>query len=414
VRRCWQPESWHAVCFVAAYMLTPANTQNSDYDVICFSHLRWSFVFQRPQHLLSRCAKTRRVYYVEEPLFTGGPARLELTTDATGVQVVVPHLPAGLDERHAHAEQARLLLELCQAHGLSNYVLWFYTPMALPIAEDLKPLARIYDCMDELSCFKGAPPELVTREAELLALVDLVYTGGQALFEHKRHLHPHVYAFPSSVDAAHFSRARVCRSEPADQAVIAGRRLGFFGVIDERMDLALVDEVARLRPDWQLVLLGPVVKVDPAELPRRPNLHYLGCKSYEELPSYIAGWDVAMLPFAKNDATRFISPTKTPEYLAAGKPVVSTSIRDVVRPYSVQGLVRIADTPTDFVTACQAAMNEPSRGWLRRVDAFLARMSWDKTWAAMEVLMDRAALPGKRDSTQDELVPFSSARREVG
>jgi glycosyltransferase involved in cell wall biosynthesis len=397
-------------------MLPPANAQNnSNYGVICFSHLRWRFVFQRPQHLLTRCAKTRRVFYVEEPELGDGPARLELTPDASGVQVVVPHLPAGLDEHQRQVEQARLMLELCQEQSLVDYVLWFYTPMALPVTSGLAPIARVYDCMDELSAFKGAPKEIVTREAQLLEVVNLVYTGGQALFEHKRHLHHNVHAFPSSVDTAHFSKARHCQSEPPDQAAIEGRRLGFFGVIDERMDLVLLEQVARLRPDWQLVLIGPVVKVDPSELPRLPNIHYLGAKSYEELPAYISGWDVALLLFAKNEATRFISPTKTPEYLAAGKPVVSTSIRDVVRPYSVQGLVRIADTPTDFVMACHAAMSEPSRGWLRRADAFLARMSWDLTWAAMEALMDDVALSRKHDSGEHELSghPFKVGR-EVG
>jgi hypothetical protein len=276
-------------------MLTPGNTRphgagtlipaNGDYDLICFSHLRWSFVFQRPQHLLSRCAKTRRVFYVEEPILDAGPARLELTRDASGVQVVVPHLPAHLDEQQRQAEQASLLLELCHEQELTSYVLWFYTPMALPAAARLEPIARVYDCMDELSAFKGAPKELVRREAELLQMVDLVYTGGQALFEHKRDLHPNVHAFPSSVDIAHFAQARSCRVEPADQEVISGRRLGFFGVIDERMDLGLLDNVARLRPDWQLVLIGPVIKVDPLDLPRRPNIHYLGTKSYEQLPA---------------------------------------------------------------------------------------------------------------------------------
>jgi glycosyltransferase involved in cell wall biosynthesis len=395
------------------HMLTPANTQTSDYDLICFSHLRWQFVFQRPQHLLTRCARKRRVFYVEEPILDDGPARMELTRDPSGVVVVVPHLPATSSEPERQAEQARLTLELCREQALHDYVLWFYTPMALPATSLLSPLARVYDCMDELSAFKGAPKELLTREAELFAVADLVYTGGHALFEAKRALHPNVHAFPSSVDRDHFALARTKLEEPADQAAIKGPRLGFFGVIDERMDIALLAGVARQRPDWQLILLGPVVKVDPADLPRLPNIHYLGCKSYAELPNYIAGWDVALLPFAKNEATRYISPTKTPEYLAAGKPVVSTSIRDVVRPYSVQRLVRIADTPDAFVAACEAALKEPSARWLSRADAFLSRMSWDLTWSAMEALMDRVAVPNRRQSGQLSL-DLADAELEVG
>jgi UDP-galactopyranose mutase len=397
-------------------MSKPANDQSS-YDLICFSHLRWNFVFQRPQHLLSRCAKKRRVFYVEEPMRAdSGPARLEVTLDSnTGVHVVVPLLPDGLDDDAREATQARLMEELCEERGLQQHVSWFYTPMALPVAASLKPLARVYDCMDELSAFKGAPKELLARERELMAVADVVFTGGHALFEAKRHLHHNIHPFPSSVDCAHFGKARTNPAEPADQAAIAGPRLGFFGVIDERMDLSLLESVASQRPDWQLVMLGPVVKVDPSELPRLPNIHYLGAKTYAELPSYIAGWDVALLPFAKNEATRFISPTKTPEYLAAGKPVVSTSIRDVVRPYSVQGLARIADTPSDFIAACEAAMQDPKDRLLRRADAFLSKLSWDTTFAEMEALMDQAVAPGaRRVSGERGYAGFGERAREVG
>jgi glycosyltransferase involved in cell wall biosynthesis len=393
-------------------MSKPANVQQLDYDLICFSHLRWNFVFQRPQHLLSRCAKKRRVFYVEEPITAPGAARLEVTLDEkTGVHVVLPHLPPELTGAAREAEQARLLGNICEQWSIVDPVAWFYTPMALSIAAALRPRAVVYDCMDELSAFKGAPKELLTREAELLAIADVVFTGGHALFEAKRHLHRNIHPFPSSVDTAHFGQARTPLPEPTDQATIPGPRLGFFGVIDERMDLQLLEGIARLRPAWQIVLVGPVVKVDPAELPRLPNIHYLGAKTYAELPSYIASWDVALMPFAKNEATRFISPTKTPEYLAAGKPVVSTSIRDVVRPYSVQGLARIADTPVDFVAACEAAINESKDKLLRRADPFLARMSWDATWAAMEQLMDRAA--SNRVSAEQSYVTFVD-EREVG
>jgi UDP-galactopyranose mutase len=320
-------------------------------------------------------------------------------------------LPSDLTAAERESEQARLIGTFCEEQAIVDPVAWFYTPMALPIAAALRPRANVYDCMDELSAFKGAPKELLTREAELLAVADVVFTGGHALFEAKKHLHTNIHPFPSSVDTAHFGQARGDLMEPADQAAIAKPRLGFFGVIDERMDLELLESIARLRPAWQFVLLGPVVKVDPAELPRLPNIHYLGAKSYEELPSYIAGWDVALMPFAKNEATRFISPTKTPEYLAAGRPVVSTSIRDVVRPYSVQGLARIADTPVEFVAACEAAINEPKEKLLRRADPFLARMSWDATWQGMEKLMDRAA--SNRISAGQSYVTFVD-EREVG
>jgi glycosyltransferase involved in cell wall biosynthesis len=244
--------------------------------------------------------------------------------------------------------------------------------------------------MDELSAFANAPAALKALEAELFRRASVVFTGGQSLYEAKRKAHHNVHPFPSSVDVEHFAAARQMTVDPADQAPLARPRLGFFGVIDERMDIDLIAGVAAARPAWQIVLLGPVVKVDPTVLPRRPNIRYLGPKSYAELPGYIAGWDVALLPFARNDATRYISPTKTPEYLAAGKPVVSTSIRDVVRPYGQSGLVRIADDVDAFVRACEAALAEDASARMRDADAFLRQTSWDGTWARMRNLVEAA------------------------
>jgi UDP-galactopyranose mutase len=360
-------------------------------DLVCLSHLRWDFVYQRPQHLLTRCAQERRVFFFEEPVHDDGPLRLEVK-ERGKVRVVVPHLPEGLTSDVAREAALRTMVERMMAdHGITDYVLWYYTPMALQFTRHLRPRAVVYDCMDELSAFRGAPPVLRGLEGELLSRADLVFTGGQSLYEAKRDKHPRVRAFPSSIDAAHFGRAREADEEPADQIEIPRPRLGFFGVIDERLDIELLDEVARLRPEWQLVMIGPVVKIDEASLPRRANIHYLGMKSYEELPAYLSGWDVALLPFARNESTRFISPTKTPEYLAAGRPVVSTSIRDVVRPYGQEGLVRIADAPEDFVKACEEAMREDAAERQARVDVFLAQSSWDSTWASMNELINAAA-----------------------
>ena len=366
-----------------------SKTSAVEADLVCLSHLRWDFVYQRPQHLLSRFAKERRVFFVEEPIFGEAPMRLDISQRDGGVYVVVPHLPTELvGEEALESVQREMIDRLFKDYDITQHLLWYYTPMAMPWTKHLRPLATVYDCMDELSAFKGAPPALKEHEAELFARADLVYTGGQSLYEAKRDQHKNVYAFPSSIDAAHFAQARCVVEEPLDQAEIPHPRLGFFGVIDERMDIELLDKVAAERPDWHLVMVGPVVKIDPADLPRRANIHYLGGKSYQELPKYLAGWDVALLPFALNDSTRFISPTKTPEYLAAGCPVVSTSIRDVVRPYGEQGLVHIADTPAEFIAGIEAAMQEDSRARLREVDAFLAQTSWDQTWGRMNELIE--------------------------
>jgi Glycosyltransferase len=367
------------------------NPSQSQPDLVCFSHLRWDFVYQRPQHLLTRCARDRRVFFVEEPVFDQGSMRLEITEREYGVQVVVPHLPEGLRSDVATAAimkdmTRRLLLE----NGIREYVFWYYTPMALTFTDDFHPIASIYDCMDELSAFKGANSRLPFMERQLFERVDLVFTGGHSLYEAKQDAHPSVHSFPSAIDISHFGQARFLTTDPIDQKDIPHPRLGFFGVIDERFDIDLLDALARRRPDWQFIMIGPVVKIDPKSLPGHSNIHYLGSKKYEELPAYLSNWDVALLLFARNESTRFISPTKTPEYLAAGKPVVSTSIQDVVRPYGELNLVSIADNPDDFVEAAEEFLTKSyeQTNWRARVDQFLANISWDKTWRQMSDLIN--------------------------
>jgi UDP-galactopyranose mutase len=381
-------------------------------DLVCLSHLRWDFVYQRPQHLMSRFARRGRVFFVEEPVFDDGELRLDVGRRDDGVYVVVPRLSKGVYDMEALDEiQRQMLDELFRQQNITEHILWYYTPMAVAWSSHLRPLATIYDCMDELSAFKGAPRALTDREDELFSRADLVFTGGQSLFEAKQDRHPNIYPFPSSIDAAHFVRARRITAEPEDQREVPHPRLGFFGVIDERMDVELLAGIAEARPDWHLVIIGPVVKIDEAALPRSPNIHYLGSKSYAELPSYLGGWDVALLPFALNESTRFISPTKTPEYLSAGRPVVSTSIRDVVRPYGQLELVRIADTVDEFVAACEEAMNEDADNRMREVDAFLAETSWERTWGRMSELIEDV-VSGRRFVKADAAV--ASATRKMG
>jgi UDP-galactopyranose mutase len=357
-------------------------------DLLCFCHLRWDFVFQRPQHLMRRFASHRRVFFVEEPVVAEGPARMEFRQDGR-VTVAIPRLPAAdmAAPGQAVQRQRRLLDQFMAEQGIRDFVAWYYTPMSLSFSDHLCPRVTVYDCMDELSGFKGAPPQIVSREAALMARADLVLTGGRSLHEAKRSLHPRVYCFPSSVDTAHFARARSPLPDPADQAMIPGPRLGYAGVIDERLDLPLIAGLAQARPDWQIVLLGPVVKIDPATLPRAANIHYLGMKAYDDLPWYLAGWDVALLPFARNDATRFISPTKTPEYLAAGRPVVSTSITDVVRPYGAEGLARISDSVDGWVQAVAASLTTDLKAHRLLSDRRLAQGSWDQTARQMSALI---------------------------
>ena len=385
-------------------------------DLVCFSHLRWDFVYQRPQHLLSRCAKSRRVFFVEEPIFGNGAVRAEMRQTDEGVHVVVPHLPDGLRSEVATTAVLKdLVHRIFLDQAIREYVFWYYTPAALTVTNHFAPIASVYDCMDELSAFKGADPRLPELEKELFKRVDLVFTGGYTLYEAKRRAHPEVYPFPSSIDASHFGRARYAKTDPADQAAIPHPRLGFFGVIDERFDIELLDAVAAQRPDWHFVIIGPVVKIHPDSLPNHPNIHYLGPKKYEELPEYLGSWDIALLLFARNESTRFISPTKTPEYLAAGKPVISTSIRDVVNPYGKQKLVEIADTPEDFIAAAENILTRPGEraDWLKRVDSFLSHVSWDKTWKQMAALISEIVDKNREANARTRVAKVDQPTRAV-
>lgn len=370
--------------------------------LICFSHLRWDFVFQRPQQLMTRLADHADVVFWEEPEHGDEIAQAELrvrTAGQNGVTIATPQLPEGLDADQTTAA-LRVLLDRFLAARSGRVIAWYYTPMMLPFSQHLSADCTIYDCMDELANFRFAPPELLPLEEQLLRRADLVFTGGYSLYEAKRDRHPAAYPFPSSVDRAHFDRARNDGRDPQDQRDLPRPRLGFYGVIDERMDLQLLAAVADARPDWSLVMVGPVVKIAEADLPRRPNLHYLGGKTYAELPDYLSGWDAALMPFALNEATRFISPTKTPEYLAAGRPVISTAITDVIRHYGDLAGVKIVRTPDEFIAAGDAALALGRDGaWLEEADAVLAAMSWDETvqrmWALVEarLLTAEAAHP---------------------
>ena len=346
---------------------------------------------QRPQHLLTRAARDRRVFFWEEPWWDAddngdGTPTLEIMAEQPNLWVLRPHLPrAG----NADEMQRQLLAEFRASWKIDHYVRWYYTPMALGFTGDLDAEATVYDCMDELSGFLGAPPELQEREQQLFEQAEVVFTGGMSLYEAKRRQHANVHAFPSSIDVPHFASARTPQPDPADQAGIPHPRAGFFGVLDERFDLDLMREVAGLRPDVHFVLIGPVVKIDAATLPQAANIHYLGGKSYHELPQYLAGWDVALMPFALNESTRFISPTKTPEYLAAGKPVVSTPIHDVISGYGNAGLVAIAATAEKFAAAIDEALGPQPEQWHQAVAEKLATGSWDRTWSAMWKQIER-------------------------
>jgi len=386
----------------AAGIPPSASTGNMTmHQLLVFSHLRWDFVYQRPQHLLSRFGQRWDVVVFEEPIHDpGNAAWLEVLRPCIGVTVLRPHTPVA-DPGFADA-QFPLLAELLQGwlaqHGEPGMAVWLYTPMALPLLHGLAPGAIIYDCMDELGAFKNAPERLMDRERTLLEVADVVFTGGPALQDAKAPHNPRVLCFPSSVDVAHFAQGRRALP-PAAQG--ASPRLGFFGVLDERLDLDLLAALSAAHPDWQIDLVGPVVKIDPATLPQAANLHYLGQRDYAELPALVAGWDVCLLPFAMNASTAFISPTKTLEYMAAQKPVVTTPVRDVVRLYATG--VQVGATPEAFIRACESALAEQEPARQQRIavqDRLTAATSWDQTADEMATCVVQAMAAGLNTRAQ--------------
>ncbi len=361
--------------------------------LFCFSHLRWDFVYQRPQHLISRFTNDYIVYFFEEPYFdaTNDPS-FTLHLRADNLWIVVPHLPPNLSADEIITVQKRLLDNFFNTTDLSQYVFWYYTPMAIPFTAHLHPFVTVYDCMDELSNFKFAPAEIKQYEELLFQKADVAFTGGHTLYQAKKNKHNNIHPFPSSIDRQHFMQARQIEIEPSDQQNIPAPRLGFYGVIDERFDLDLLREMAEQRPGWQFVILGPVVKIDPVTLPTLPNVHFLGGKSYHELPAYLSGWDVALIPFLINESTKYISPTKTPEYLSAGVPVISTPISDVVKPYGDEGLVKIASDAGEFINAAEELLHIDLDHFLSFSDEFLSKQSWDLTFEQMNDLVNKTII----------------------
>jgi UDP-galactopyranose mutase len=382
-------------------------------SLVVLTPLRWSFVRQRPQHLMSRLAGWYDVKFIEEPVFADGSARLAVRHVAPGVTVLVPHTPVrepGLNDRQLPYIKALLSGSVAREHGLNGALCWLCTPTAVPLAEALDPALVVYDCM-------GSPRKPDQElEAALLRHADLVFTAGPTLYEAQRHRHPRVHCLPNAVDAAHFAPSML---DPGDlqadqaealQAALPRPRLGFFGVIDEGIDLGLVAGVADARPAWHIVMAGPVSGIDPAVLPQRPNIHWLGLQPYARLPHLLAGWDVALMPFALNEATAAINPTEVLECLAGEKPVVSTPLRDIALLHG--HVVRLASGVMDFVAACEHTLAETRHQRSRRVMDMLttvATCSWDRTAAAVHQLIEQLRAEHAPEPADDQVPAMAAA-----
>jgi UDP-galactopyranose mutase len=346
---------------------------------------------------MSRMAADRVVFFFEEfiPLEHGEPYLEFHPCKTSKVVAVRPRIPAHFDEARRDEALSGLLDQLLAIHRTARPVLWFYTPMMFRFARHVDAAAVAYDCMDELSNFRFAPADIRQREEELLKRADVVFTGGYSIYEAKLTQHDNIHPFPSSVDRKHFAKARNSRpNPPGHEPTPPGPVLGYYGVIDERIDMELLAEVARAKPEWTIVMVGPLAKISETDLPGEPNIRFVGMKDYSELPDWLGSWDIALMPFAINDSTRFISPTKTPEYLAGGKPVVSTPVRDVVRHYGEVPAVFIAGDAQEFVSSCEAALqlSRDPKSFLPEVDKVLSEISWDKTADRMKSLLDGAVV----------------------
>jgi len=352
------------------------------YDMIVFCHLRWQFVYQRPQHIISRLAYNMKVLFVEEPVHH------HHDDNSSGNLMVITEK---LHVLQPYVKDIESIIDILPVY-LKNKTVpvgWFYSASFSPLLEKINFETVVYDCMDELSLFKGAPVHLINQEKYLMAHADIVFTGGKSLYESKRQLHSNVYCFPSSVDEEHFAQALNGISPAADIASLPKPIVGYYGVIDERIDLDLLQKCAKKLPDVSFVMIGPLAKIEDADLPKENNIHYLGMKSYNELPHYLKAFDIAMMPFALNDATKYISPTKTLEYMAAGKPIISTKITDVVRDYSDS--VTLIENDGEFCDAIATLLTKNPLEMEMEYNKILEKTSWNSTADKMESIIKKFA-----------------------
>ncbi|MDQ3623162.1 MAG: glycosyltransferase [Verrucomicrobiota bacterium] len=368
-------------------------TKQEQYPIVVHSHLRWDWVWQRPQQFLSRLSRRHPVLFVEEPLPLPGasapravPREIHGLPNLTVVRTEFP--PELLAERDVvDTEQQRLVKAMLGGPFGKTFaapVQWFYDPMAVTaFVGQMEERANVYDCMDQLSQFRGAPRELIRRERELLTVADVVFAGGPRIHKAKRLFNRNCHCYGCGVDVGHFGQARLPETQaPADLASLPQPALGYFGVVDERLDYELIAALADAHPEWSIVIIGPTAKVDPAGFPRRANLHWLGGRDYNQLPSYVKGLDVCLMPFALNEATEFINPTKALEYMATGRPIVSTAIADVVLQFS--HVVEIANGPAGFIAACERAIALPDPERIAAGLELAARNSWEVIVSRLE------------------------------
>ncbi|MEO7699805.1 MAG: glycosyltransferase [Opitutus sp.] len=390
---------------------------SSSHPIIALCHLSWDWVWQRPQQFLSRLAKTHPVLFVETYCadVPSTVVRLRSPENCPNVTICEMHLPASrwsdgkfIDRERRRALRRALTNDL--EGRFDDAILWFNDPMAVTaFAGHLDESLIVYDCMDELSQFKGAPPALIEREYDLLEVADVVFCGGRKMRDKRLPYNANSHFYGTGVDIAHFGSARSSALAVAPEiAELRGPVLGYFGVVDERIDYDLLAALADADPKWHVVMVGPTTKVDPATFPKRPNLHFIGGRAYAQLPTLTKGFSVCLMPFARNEATEYINPTKALEYMAAGRPVVSTALDEVKSNFS--GVARIARNHTEFIEMCQREVASPSRSRIERG----LKLAQENTWDAIVGKMERHVAEALTVRTENNLSEVTNIVPLVG
>lgn len=340
--------------------------------IVCLSSTRWSFLWQRPQQIMSRLCARHDILYVDPPFPVAEEQVRGISNDESGTLIVknlqtindalqifrpleisrfsYPDLDSNeLLKMNQELLQCQIQKALFQL-GWQHPLLWLYDPRNVNLVDQLNPCGVIYDCVDSFRSFSWSHPHVSIWEEALVDRADVVLATSRALYQERLRKNRYTFLVPNAADYKHFSPWQGYE-KPADITAISRPRLGFIGAIYEWVDLELLQVIADKSPAWNLVLIGP--KQHGLQLPERSNIHWLGQRGYAELPAYVHSFDVALIPFLVNETTQHANPIKFWEYLAAGKPVVSTLLPEIP---DVPGVVWRSENHSMFCNHCAQAL----------------------------------------------------------
>jgi hypothetical protein len=382
--------------------------------LMVFSHMAWNPGQGRTPQLMAALAGRWQILFVEAPRHAAGAARLESRAIRAGLTVLTLTTPAPAAGFHddAQAFGVTLLREELAGRRLKIDIAWLDTPMAWPLAQALGIACLAYDCLE------GPPASLQfdaallhQRESALMRTAALMVAAGPSLFNAHRHRHANLHCVCSAVHAEHFSPASLeltsarARRGHVLQSSLARPRLGYFGSIDERLDLDLLAALADRQPGWAFVMVGSVAGIAAERLPQRRNIHWLGEQDDALLPYLLAGWDLALMPYVVSEATRFLMPSQTLEYMAGYQPIVSTPVRDVQALYA-PAVTIAAPQAEAFSSACEEVLAESARARSARLidmARIVARHAWANTADFVHGLLDEVLTSARSNNADSSL-----------